>query len=78
MEYFIQYTSNREAEYVTIDYVLLIKQVDHYPITVDCVKSTIRDSNEAVLRSVHMIQVLEPSITQIRRNSVIQINISVS
>ena len=68
MEYFIQYTSNREAEYVTIDYVLPIKQVDHYPMTDDCVKSTIRDSYEAVLRSVHMIQVLEPSITQIRRN----------
>ena len=28
MEYFIQYTSNREAEYVTIDYVLPIKQAD--------------------------------------------------
>ena len=68
MEYFIQDTSNRETEYVTIDYVLPIKQVDHYPITVDCGKSTIGDSIEAVLRSVHMIQVLEPSITQIRRN----------
>ena len=54
MEYFIQYTSNREAEYVTIDYVSPIKQVDHYPITVDCVKSTIRDFIEAVLRSAHM------------------------
>ena len=53
---------------MTIDYVLPIKQVDQYPITNDCVKSTIRDSNEALLRSVHMIQVLEPSITQIQRN----------
>ena len=68
MEYFIQNTSNREAEYVTIDYVLPIKQADHYPITDDCVKSTIRDSNEAVLRLVLMIQVLQRSITQIQGN----------
>ena len=79
MEHFIQYASNREAEYVTIDYVLPIKQVDQYPITDDCVKSTIRDSNEASLRSVHMH---DPSFgAKYYSNSkklVIQINISMS
>ena len=41
---------NREAEYVKIDSVLPIKQVDQYSITDDCVKSTMRDSNESTFK----------------------------
>ena len=53
---------------MTIDSVLPIKQVDQYPITDDYVKSTIRGCNESTLRLVHMIQGLEPSVTQIQIN----------
>ena len=35
---------------MTIDSVLPIKQVDQYPITDDCVKSIIRDSNESTFK----------------------------
>ena len=78
MEYFIQYTSNREAEHVTIDSVLPIKQVDQYPITDDCVKSTVRDSNESTFK----VDAHDPSFgAKHYSNSkklVIQINISMS
>ena len=78
MEYFIQYTSNREAEYVTINYVLPIKQVDQYSITDNCIKSTIRDSNESTFK----VDPHDPSFgAKYYSNSkklVIQINISIS
>ena len=78
MEYFIQYTSNREAKYVTIDSVLKVKQFDQYPITDDCVKSTLRDSNESTFK----VDPHDPSFgAKYYSNSkklVIQINISMS
>ena len=50
MKYSITPNLNREAEYVRIDSVLPIKQVDQYSITDDCVKSTIRDCNESTFK----------------------------
>ena len=68
MKYSITPNLNREAEYVRIDSVLPIKQVDQYSITDDCVKSTIRDSNESTFKVDPHDPSLEPSITQIQRN----------
>ena len=52
MEYFIQYTSSGEAEYVTTDFVLPIRQVDQFPVTDDYmyVKSTIRGCNGSTFK----------------------------
>ena len=78
MNYSIAPNMNREAEYVRIDSVLPIKQVDQYSITDDCVKSTITDSNEITFK----VDQHDPSFgAKYYSNSkrlVIQINISMS
>ena len=75
---FITPNLNREAEYVRIDSVLPVKQVDQYSITDDSIKSTIRDSNESTFK----VDSYDPSFwAKYYSNSkklVIQINISMS
>ena len=71
----MQYTSNREAEYVTIDSVLPIKQVYQYPITDDRVKSTVRDSNESTFKVGQHDPSFRAKYYSISKKLMIQVNI---